>query len=498
MSYSNRSRTYDYFDSLHPEEAATAAVRVINILKENPTPRGTELLRNFLRDGHKHLNEESTSTSEEKQLRIGKILVFLSKEIGKDNDGTVMYEGYYEDRQVAVKRLLQSHHTVVDREIKHLIKSDQYHNIVRYHGMESDRDFHYLAMEHCDCNLVDLIQIYSAGSYELVNNDPHCSMGPVTVHEDDRLGDVKLWEENKNRPSPLLLKLMRDVVSGLVALHALNIIHRDLKPKSILIIKEISTLCAKLSDMGFCRSWEDTGWKAPEQHLCGQQTRAMDMFSLGCILFFCITQGKHPFGEPDERDRNIKSNNKKNLLLIQDFPEAFHLISRLLEADDLERPKIAEVLQHPMFWGAKERLDFLHDTSDFLHDTSDEANNNDEFWNKIKNTRKNVFRGKWNSKVDIDIIKHGRQFIKRDFNFLNVPDLLRLIRNMFNHRGHLPSNIQTLVGVQYEKFDDYFTSRFPNLLIEVYKVVCQGYKEKVCGNFVCRYAAAALSCCPIV
>ncbi|GMN59115.1 hypothetical protein TIFTF001_028209 [Ficus carica] len=293
------------------------------------------------------LKEESTSTSDEYQLQIGKILVFLSKEIGKDNDGTIIYEGRYEDRPVAVKRLPRSHNSVVDREIKHLIESDQYHNIARYHGMESDPNFYYLAVERYDCNLDDLIQTYSAGSFdqcEFVDKDFHCSTRSVNLYKENRLekvahnlGNVKLWEGDKARPSPLLLKLMRDVVSGLVALHALNIIHRDLKPKSILIIKEISTLCAKLSDMGFCRSWEDTGWKAPEQHLCGQQTRAMDMFSLGCILFFCITQGKHPFGEPDERDRSIKSNNKKNLFLIQDFPEAFHLISRLLEADDLER-----------------------------------------------------------------------------------------------------------------------------------------------------------------
>lgn len=198
----------------------------------------------------------------------------------------------------------------------------------------------------------------------------------------------------------------------------------------------------------------------------------MDMFSLGCILFFCITQGNHPFGEPDERDRNIKSNNKKNLFLIRDFPEAFHLISRLLEADPKMRPNIAEVLQHPMFWDAEKRLNFLHDNSE-------EANNNDEFWNAIENTRKNVFGGQWDYKVDRAIIGHGRQFIWRDFNFRSVPDLLRLIWNMFNHRGQLPSKIQTLVGVQYEKFDDYFTSRFPNLLIEVYEVVCQGYKEEV-------------------
>lgn len=181
-----------------------------------------------MRNYFNQLEEESTSisskfSSDEYQRRIGEKLVVLSKEIEQDNDGTVIYEGFYEDRPVAVKRLLRSHNTVVDREIKHLIISDQYHNIVRYHGMESDRDFYYLAVEHCDCNLDDLIKIYSAGSfdqYELVNNDFHCSTRSVTVYKEDRLeklkrnlGNVKLWEGDKPRPSPLLLKLMRSVKS---------------------------------------------------------------------------------------------------------------------------------------------------------------------------------------------------------------------------------------------------------------------------------------------
>ena len=89
-----------------------------------------------------------------------------------------------------------------------------------------------------------------------------------------------------------------------------------------------------------------------------------------------------------------------------------------------------------MFWDARKRLNFLRDASD-------EANNNDEFWNAIQNARKKVFGRKW--KVDEMITDHGKQLINRDFNFKTVPDLLRLIRNMFSHHGQLPSDIQVVI-----------------------------------------------------
>jgi serine/threonine-protein kinase/endoribonuclease IRE1 len=72
-----------------------------------------------------------------------------------------------------------------------------------------------------------------------------------------------------------------------------------------------------------------SGWQAPEQLCHGRQTRAMDMFSLGCLIFYCITKGKHPFGEYYERDRNIV-NNCFDLFVVDYIPEAVHLISQLL------------------------------------------------------------------------------------------------------------------------------------------------------------------------
>lgn len=72
-----------------------------------------------------------------------------------------------------------------------------------------------------------------------------------------------------------------------------------------------------------------SGWQAPEQLLQGRQTRAVDMFSLGCVLFYSITGCKHPFGDDLERDVNIV-NNKVDLFLVEHVPEASDLISRLL------------------------------------------------------------------------------------------------------------------------------------------------------------------------
>lgn len=73
-----------------------------------------------------------------------------------------------------------------------------------------------------------------------------------------------------------------------------------------------------------------SGWQAPEQLLHGRQTRAVDLFSLGCVLFYCITGGKHPFCDPLERDINI-TKNKMDLFLVEFIPEAVDLFSRLLD-----------------------------------------------------------------------------------------------------------------------------------------------------------------------
>ena len=96
-------------------------------------------------------------------------------------------------------------------------------------------------------------------------------------------------------------------------------------------MKWVSTHIFKVSALKTTGSGS-SGWQAPEQLLQGRQTRAVDMFSLGCVIFYTITGCKHPFGDDLERDVNIVKN-KVDLFLVEHVPEASDLISRLLNPD---------------------------------------------------------------------------------------------------------------------------------------------------------------------
>jgi serine/threonine-protein kinase/endoribonuclease IRE1 len=111
-----------------------------------------------------------------------------------------------------------------------------------------------------------------------------------------------------------------------------------------------------------------SGWQAPEQLIAkdggtARQSRAIDVFSLGCIMFYCLSGGKHPFGEHYERDTNI-IRGLCNLTALQKWPEAVNLLSAMLSKQPLQRPVMAGVLRHPFWWSDEQRLQFLVDVSD--------------------------------------------------------------------------------------------------------------------------------------
>ncbi|CAH8361758.1 unnamed protein product [Eruca vesicaria subsp. sativa] len=421
--------------------------------------------------------------------KIGKLFV-SNKEIAKGSNGTVVFEGVYEGRPVAVKRLVRSHHEVAFKEIQNLIASDQHSNIIRWYGVEYDRDFVYLSLERCTCSLDDLIKAYLNFSMTKVleNSESTEALAAYEIKLDSLEGVMEgnsLWKVG-GHPSPLMLKLMRDIVFGLAHLHELGIVHRDLKPQNVLISKGM-TMSAKLSDMGiskrltgdmsslghFATGCGSSGWQAPEQLLQGRQTRAVDMFSLGCILFYSITGCKHPFGEDLERDVNIV-NNKVDLFLVAHVPEASDLISRLLNPNPDLRPSATEVLLHPMFWNSEMRLSFLRDASDRVELENREADS--EILKAMENTAAVAIGGKWDEKLEPIFITNIGSY--RRYKYDSIRDLLRVIRNKLNHHRELPSEIQELVGTVPEGYDQYFSVRFPKLLIEVYRVISMHCKEE--------------------
>lgn len=126
----------------------------------------------------------------EGNIRVGKISFNSNEVLGKGCEGTFVFRGTFEERSVAVKRLLPECFTFADREVALLRESDAHENVVRYFCTEQDRQFRYIAVELCAATLQD----YTEGerSAELRKQ-------------------INVWE------------VLRQAAAGLSHLHSLNI-----------------------------------------------------------------------------------------------------------------------------------------------------------------------------------------------------------------------------------------------------------------------------------
>ncbi len=107
-------------------------------------------------------------------------------------------------------------------------------------------------------------------------------------------------------PLPIddVIRIGRDVATGLAAVHALGLVHRDVKPGNILL--DAATGLARLTDFGLARAVDDTSitregviggtpeYMSPEQARGRAVDHRSDLFSLGSVLYLMVT-GSLPF-----------------------------------------------------------------------------------------------------------------------------------------------------------------------------------------------------------
>jgi serine/threonine-protein kinase len=146
-------------------------------------------------------------------------------------------------------------------------------------------------------------------------------------------------------PFPLreLLRLFRQIVSGVGAAHAEGIIHRDLKPDNVLV--RASDGVVKVTDFGIAKDAEDAragrgitegfigtaAYMAPEQ-FSGERPmdRRVDIYALGVVLFELLA-GRPPFGGASTFDvlmQHLKAPLPNLRTLRPDVPES---IARVVE-----------------------------------------------------------------------------------------------------------------------------------------------------------------------
>lgn len=148
--------------------------------------------------------------------------------------------------------------------------------------------------------------------------------------------------------------------------HERNIVHRDIKPENILVIDK--ELTVKLADFGLAKiigeeSFTSTlcgtpSYVAPEileQSNRRRYTRAVDIWSLGVVLYICLC-GFPPFSDELYSPENPYTLSQQIKMGRFDYPSpywdsvgdpALDLIDRMLTVDVEKRITIEECLEHP-------------------------------------------------------------------------------------------------------------------------------------------------------
>ncbi|KAF9180561.1 bifunctional endoribonuclease/protein kinase ire1 [Haplosporangium sp. Z 11] len=205
-----------------------------------------------------------------------------------------------------------------------------------------------------------------------------------------------------------------------------------------------------------------------------RMTRAIDIFSAGCVFYYVLTNGEHPFGDRYSRERNILLD-QPNLdgldSLGQEGVEAKDLISKMIAHNPADRPDAFAVMHHPFFWSANKRLMFMQDCSDRfeVEDRGVDSDQQSPLLIKLEKNAKEILGKDWYRIIDRTLVENLGKYRKYDGN--SVRDLLRALRNKKHHYQDLPPHVKRALGELPHGFLNYFTSRFPKLMLHLYYIV---------------------------
>ncbi|XP_022944244.1 serine/threonine-protein kinase GRIK1-like isoform X2 [Cucurbita moschata] len=286
------------------------------ICRQFPVKETNRVVRSEDENGNKMVNEYV------REYKIG------AGSYGK----VVLYRSYIDGKYYAIKAFHKSHlsklrvapsetaMTDVLREVL-IMKMLQHPNIVNLIEVidDPDDDRFYMVLE------------YVEGKWACEGSDPPCGL-----------------DENIAR------KYLRDIVSGLMYLHAHNIVHGDIKPDNLLITRDGTV---KIGDFSVSQVFEDENdelrrspgtpvFTAPECCLgITYHGKTADTWAVGVTLY-CMILGRYPFLGETLQDTYDKIVNNPLLLPDDMNPQLRDLLEGILCKDPSQRMTLDDIAKH--------------------------------------------------------------------------------------------------------------------------------------------------------
>ena len=376
--------------------------------------------------------------------------------------------GAIECRAYALKRIEKA--KLNDKEIKREITtllslSDKCENIIKCYEAVEDNNFQYICLDLMDADLQEFV----------TNNDVN-----------------KVLKSNPAKQ----VEMTEGIINGLAFLHEQKFIHRDLKPGNILYTTD-PDLHFKITDFGLTKNTSSLSmsstaasgvamapgtrcWMAPELVSLKQKehTQQSDVFSLGLVVHYLLTLGKHPFVNEDEEPAHVierKITEKPPNFDRKLSPEAKSFLQILLNKVSSKRPPASCLNQHPYLWSDRKKIEFLKAVGD-----QPEAEKPAEYpYSDLEKRLQTTDTGQrvrfitWDSSITELYKEMVSAWKRKKYRTDKVIDLIRFIRNAYTHKQDRSSNTKLYLD------ENIFFRAYPSLVLDVFGVVQQlGFDEK--------------------
>ncbi|CAE1227529.1 unnamed protein product [Acanthosepion pharaonis] len=378
---------------------------------------------------------QGRTNKEELEHRKGHLIV-----LGLQADGTELAIKVYKNDECPVK-------CGILNQLVQPLKLD-YNFLIQYRTFTVSKDFAFLSMNICECNVRQYIE------WKLQQNS-----------FDANIASGLVWH----------------MLKGLKSLHDNNILHGRLKPENLLIDSKGRLLLANYGFHHLCKhqTWsssngqkdneksEDEKCWQPSEILRSEQhkkyTSKSDIQVAGMVAHFIISGGHHPFGQDDEVILNIILNDWQLHHLSE---EASDIISAMLSGAPTNRPDVEDIMKHPYFWSTGRRFELLLNAGSHLalmsssvFGLSEEAQKNLLELIKILDSD-NQFQ-EWKTLIDNSFIEELKIF----FQYQNtLTGLILFIYNTWNRWNQTCKERRHLLPEP----SSYFFHKFPKLFCAVY------------------------------